>query len=232
MRVPVYRLGLVLICVAGPSFAAPKTDYSLNETRRLMDSYAKCVVQRRSALASEALLRNVDNSTILKDYRALIDGDCLTKQTRMAGKMTFAGDLYRYALADALVAREFGTAGPTDFSTVPKLDQREIPEPPLPLTNSSRAEKRRYERELQEYNEARGFRVLAAIGECAVRLNPVGARQLVLSRPTSADEDRLFESMKPTLAQCLPEGETVNLGKLAVRGTIAVSYYRLAHRGR
>ena len=230
MRVLAFTL--VISSLAHPSFAAPKSDYSLGETRRLMDGYAKCVVQRRSALASEALLRNVDNSAILKDYRALIDGNCLTKQTRMAGKMTFAGDLYRYALADALVAREFGTAGPTDFSTVPKLDQRQLPEPPLPVTNSSRAEKLRYERELKDYNEARGFRVLAAIGECAARLNPVGARQLILSRPTSADEDRFFESMKPTLAQCLPEGETVSLGKLALRGTIAVSYYRLAHQRR
>lgn len=231
MRILVSVVVLAFGC-ATPALAAPKSDYSLDDTRRLMAGYAKCVVQRRWEKASEAILKNVDNGTILKHYRGLIDGDCLTKQTRLAGKMTFAGDLYRYALADALVAKEFGASGPVDFSAAPKLVQRAAPEAPKAPADDSKSEKRRYERELDDYNEMTGFRVLGAIGECVVRLDPVSARALVLSKPTTDDEDRHFETITPTVANCLPEGETVKFGKLALRGTIAINYYRLAHANR
>jgi hypothetical protein len=63
------------------------------------------------------------------------------------------------------------------------------------------------------------------------RLSPSGARELIVTDPTTPSEARSFDAMKPTLAQCLPEGETASLAKLAVRGTIAMNYYRLAHHG-
>ena len=57
--------------------AQPDTsDYSPKETRRLMFDYAKCVVGRREALASQAILANVDNGAIMKSYPKLIDGAC------------------------------------------------------------------------------------------------------------------------------------------------------------
>jgi hypothetical protein len=225
-----------LIAVACAIGAAPTTaisqtsDYSFKDTRILMADYAKCVVAHHPAQASEALLRNVDNTAILRDYKSLIDGRCLVEKTHTSAKMSFAGDLYRYALADALVAREFSNVAAQDMSNVPRLVNRPLPVPPPALTPaSSKAERRHYAEALRKYDEARGFQVLAAFGECVARLNPVNARALILTKPTSRDEDSQFNLLKPTLAQCLPEGATVEFGKIALRGTIAVNYYRLAH---
>jgi hypothetical protein len=224
---------LVLACALGaiPTTAISQpSDFSLKDTRRIMADYAKCVVARHPAQASQALLNNADNRTILTQYKVLIDGQCLVDQTHANSKMSFAGDLFRYALADALVAREFGTVAAPDISKVPALDYRPVPDPPAaPTAASTKAEWRRYDQALKSYNEAMGFRALAAFGECVARLDPANSRALILSKPTSNEENSQFGLLKPALAECVPAGQTLSFGKLVLRGTIAANYYRLAH---
>jgi hypothetical protein len=50
--------------------------------------------------------------------------------------------------------------------------------------------------------------------------------------PETDAEAAGFGTLTPTVAQCLPEGRMISLGKLVLRGTIAVNYYRLAHAAR
>ena len=53
-----------------------------------------------------------------------------------------------------------------------------------------------------------------------------------MTAPDSAEEAARFGALRPALAHCLSEGETLRSGKAALRGSIAVNYYRLAHAAR
>ena len=50
-----------------------------------------------------------------------------------------------------------------------------------------------------------------------------------MTTPGSAQETAQFGAMTTAFATCLPEGQTLAFGKLALRGTVAINYYRLAH---
>ena len=210
--------------------AAQDSEYSTKETRALMHAYAKCVVKREGKKASEALLSDLGNSTILRKYRMLIIGDCLAREVRTTTEMSFSGDLYRYALADALVNQELALRPVPELSNVPRLAQREPGEAPQQISASGKKlSKKKYEEALEDYNRSVAYSFLARYGECVVRLDAAGAKTLLLADPDSPEEAARFGALKPAMANCLPEGHTLKFGKVALRGSIAVSYYRLAH---
>lgn len=230
MRWIVLAATATMIAFSTASRADPYSDYPIKQTRRVAYDYAKCVVGRHHVAASQALLSNVDNHTMLERYRELIDGECLVRSTHASAKMSFPGDLYRYALADALIAGELSSIAIPDFSKLPPLERGSPPEPPPALPpNASKTDKKRYQNALKSFEEAQTFRALGEYGECVVRQNPVAARALLRTEPESAAEANGFDALRPTLAECLPEGRTLAFGKVVLRGTIAENYYRLAH---
>lgn len=235
----VASLATLSLALAAPAGAAPggsewsDADYSTRETRALTHAYARCVVKRQPAKASEAIARNVDNSAILRDYPMLIREECLSRQVRQMTRMRFGGDLYRYALADALVNRELAAQPTPDLDSVPRLGHRELGDPPQPIDGKGRKlGKRKLETALATYREEAAFAFLSLYGECVVRADTAGARALLLTGPDSVEEVARFGALRPALARCLPEGETLRSGKSALRGSIAVNYYRLAHAAR
>lgn len=160
----------------------------------------------------------------------LIDGECLVRQTHTSAKMRFDGDLYRYALADALVNLELASAPPPVLDGIARLEQWPLPdkpEPPAPA--ASKKDARKYEKALEQYDEAVAVYFLAGYGECVVRLNPAAAKALLLTEPDSHEEAASFRRLQTPLATCLPEGKTLRFGKAALRGSMATNYYRLAH---
>jgi hypothetical protein len=199
----------------------------------MMHAYAKCVVERRQAKASEALLANLDNATILRKYRMLIVGDCLKGRAFATTKMSFAGDLYRYALADALVNRELAALPAPDLTAVPRLQHREPGEEPRrELPNGKQVSEKKYQEALADHQQEAGFAYLSRYGECVVRANPAGAKSLLLAAPDSEAETTRIRELQPALSLCLGEGATLRFGRVALRGTIAINYYRLAHAAR
>lgn len=220
----------VAMALSASLAAEPYTDVSLSETRLIAYDYAKCVVGRHARSASAALLVDVDNGTMMRSHHDLIDGDCLVQTMHTGARMKFPGDLYRYALADALFAREFATTPVIDPSNVPALERRTLPDPPAPLPASASAnDKAKYEEALKDFDEVQSFRVLGEYGECVVRANPAAAKALLLTRPETTSENRSFDALRPALAECLPPDKTLTFGRFVLRGTIAVNYYRLAH---
>ncbi len=215
------------------SITAAQSEFSTAETRALMHAYARCVVGAQPAKASEAILRNVDNSTILREYRRLIVSDCLARQVKRTTEMRFGGDLYRYALADALVSREWIGQPVPNLEAVPRLSHREPGAAPSPVAaNGKRLGKRRFEAAMKDYQEDVGFAFLSKYGECVVRTGPAHSKALLMTTPDSAPEMAAFKGLQPVLAHCLPAGQTLEFGKVALRGTIAINYYRLAHAAR
>ena len=221
---------LIALAAAAP---AEKSEYSAAETRRMIDEYGACIVKKQAARASQAILENVDNSLLLRKYRRLIDGTCLPLPKGATLEARFAGDQYRYALADALVRRELAAAPAPTLDAIARLDHRDPGEPPSRVDAKGRPLKEKANQEaLEGYQRARAFTYLSRYGECVVRVDPAAARALLLTKPESAEESAQFAAMQTALGSCLPEGETLKLGKLSLRGTIAINYYRLAHAAR
>lgn len=221
--------GAAAFALSAASAATPGSDYSVGKTRRVAHDYGKCVVAQHPEAASEALLSDLSNREIMKRYSMLIDGDCLVRSTHESAKMSFTGDLFFYALADALVARELAGFPLPDLSSVPPLKRRALPDSPAPPPSSSKADQRRYAKDVESFNEAQAFLALGELGECVVRVSPAGAKALLSTEPETAAEAGSFDALRDSIAQCLPEGRTLAFGKLVLRGTIALNYYRLAH---
>jgi hypothetical protein len=224
-------IGSLLLAAAAAAPGQPSdSDYSTKETRALMHAYARCVVRQQARKAAEALLADVPNDVILKRYRMLVIGSCLTREVHAAARMRFAGDLYRYALADALVNRELRSRPVPDLSAVPPLVHRTVSAPPPVRPEGGSANAQILYRKTQEaYDRAVVFVFLSRYGECIVRADAAGSKALLLTAPDSPEEATRFAALGPALASCLPEGHRITFGKAALRGSIAINYYRLAH---
>jgi hypothetical protein len=204
-------------------------DYSTKETRALTHAYAQCVVKRQAAKASEAIGANVGNDTILRKYRMLIRPECLTRQIHQSTQMRFTGDLYRYALADALVNRELAAVPAPVLDPVPRLDHHEPGAPPQPVDSKGRkVGKRELEAARLIYGREVAYAFLSHYGECIVRADTAGAKALLMTKPDSPEESARFSALRPAFSTCLPEGQTLSFGKVALRGSVAINYYRLA----
>lgn len=217
-----------LLLAAAVAAQGPESDYSIGETRKLIHAYGTCIVKKQPARASEAVLRNLGNSDLLRAYPQLIDGACLSQQAGRGVLARFKGDQYRYALAEGLVRRTSAEAL-AQLDAVPRLEHRDAGEAPSKLDKKGRPLKpARYEAALLAHQQAEAYAYLSRYGECVVRSDPAGARALLFSDPLTSEENNRFSALRTALGTCLPEGATLQFGKLALRGTIAVNYYRLA----
>lgn len=225
----------VLLAAATLAAAAepPKSDFPASEVRRLVHEYGRCIVKRHPERASEAILSNVAGATFARDYSRLIDGACMPRQGRAGLQARFQGDQFRYALADALVQRELAGLPAPVLEPVPLLDHRDPGEPPSRLDSKGRPlSAAKYQAALEGYDRAKGFTYLSRYGECVVRMDTAASRALLLTEPASPQEGEQFTALNRALGTCLPEGATMRFGRLALRGTIAINYYRLATAAR
>lgn len=229
-----FRGALVVSLIATGSLSSAEGGKKEIKVRTLSAQYADCVLsnQDRVRLAREFLISDLSSDTLLRGkYRRLIDGDCLNKVSRSQTgiQMTFPGELYRYALAGALIRIDFAEVQFDDFSKIAPLFHRPLPvldEAALPK-NEKKADQAKEEFELERVD---GF--LARYAECAVRRSPVESRKLLASEVASAEEKQTFGSMNDGLSRCMPEGSTVRFGRETLRGAIAVAYYRLIDAAR
>ena len=205
--------------------AAEERQYSVKETRFIAYKYGQCAVRGHTAGASEAIMRNVDNETLVKRYRILINGDCLSAP---GSRLMFPGDFYRYALADGLVRRRLADRPVPDLTNVQPLAHAAAPEEPMPPLDDNQIANLLYANALHKAQQAASFRALGIYGECVVRVSPTHAKALLVTEPETAAENDGFKAIQPALAQCMPEGQTMTLDKFVVRGIVAVNYYRLA----
>jgi hypothetical protein len=228
------RLGLIIAAcsLAAPALAqrgiiwSEEVEASKKEARKLAYEYGLCVVKRQHALAAEAIRNNVDNATLFKRYNKLIEPRCLTSGTSEA---RFVMDQYRYALADALFRRDLAALPAPLLTSVPALDHRDPGQLPSPVSESGKPiSAKKHKEKLDGHRAAVASSLLSRYGECVVRTNPNAARALLLTQPETAEERAQFASLGKALGACLPNGQTVRLGTLALRGAIAINYYRLA----
>ena len=217
------------VAIAGVISTAPArgADYNDVETRRITREYAACVIKRDHRLASRAILENSSNDQLMKKYSALISSECLG-QVAGGVEMKFTGDLYRYALADALVSVDFAKDGPTTFDDRLPLAHLLPPseaERDAKLAVTKKSGKRDEIR--KDFERAIGVTWLSQFGECIVRDNPVAARLWLLTKPDVPEEVSRVNALRPAFSGCLGD-MTLKFSKSTLRGTVAINYYRLA----
>ncbi len=197
------------------------------QTRKLMFDYAQCVVKSHRDRASEAIVSNAGNSIILRQYPQLISSECLVR-TGGEVQLTFGGDIYRHALADALVNNTFVTRGVSGFAD--RLPLAHLPYPVRAELDAALAvtKSKRKRSQLQEgFDKQWAVGWLSRYGECVVRQEPEKSRFWILTPPETPEETSRINDLRSTFAACMPEG-TVKFSKVTMRGTVAINYYRLA----
>ena len=171
-------------------------------------------------------------------------------------EMAFPADTMQYALADALVQKEFSQGGPANLKgagllSYPAFDEDEIPgksseNSQQTMADLHRAIGKRAGSETSANATDKATRTvadaiaalrtrsvastaLAKFGECVVRNDAGLSHRLLMAIPDSDEEGAAIASLQPVLGQCLTAGQTLKFNKTMLRGTIAANYYRLAH---
>ena len=223
-----YRLLAVLLLfgVVTPALADKAKEDA--HARKVMHDYARCVVKEKPKRAAEAIIANVSNGMIMKSYSDLISSDCMGR-TGGNVQMTFGGDLYRYALADALVNANFADKYENDFSNRLPLAHLRAPTRAELDTELAKTKSKRKRAEIEEeYGKTSGVEWLSRYGECVVRSDPVRSRLWLLTPPDGPEEMSRINDLRPTFDACL-SGGTLKFSRVNLRGTVAINYFRLAN---
>lgn len=219
-------ISILVVALAAQTFTPDSGDVSVVKSRQFVRDYALCVVKKQPAEANTAVLSTVDNKTLMKAYPKVIQPDCLDGSI---GTMAFAGDLYRYALADALIQKE-NVAQPLIIPAQVEPLTHFTPGPPPSATDTKgrTISKKKYAASMRGYATDIAYSQVSRFGECVVRANPSGALNVLKTESTTDAEATAMVALRPVLSACLPKGETLQLTKEVLRGTIALNYYRLS----
>ena len=205
-------LPLILVAGALASMAGARENESdTDEVRQVAARFGDCVVKRDGYHAKKIVL-----AAAMDDVsRRWLDSvsSCLLQAG--SGTMRFPATMFQYALADSLIRHEFAHASPIDPSGVPPIDHGSST---LPAKATAK-----------EREKAAAFDYAGKLGECVVRSAPAESKALIMSGVTSTDERKSFDAMLPTVAQCMTPGLQLTFSKSLLRGTIALTYYRLAY---
>lgn len=249
------RFGMILLLASlgtTPAFAEQKTESrrqvelgsriatrvesrteATDKTRLVQADYGACVAKKQTAAASNYVITPHFNAADLRRILPKVgDGYCLlTASATFGSQMTFPGDTMRYTLADALVQAEYPStpalirdAGPIAHAVLDEADY--LPKP------GHKPKQSELDDIAMRRQQAQASIYLSHFGECVVRAEPEVSYQLLRSRATSAEENAAFGNLSPALDKCLDQGQSMSLNKAAIRGTIAMNYYRLAHAPR
>lgn len=203
------------------------------EVRLVGVRYGDCVVGKNRAAASAYVLSQgieMEEGARRRLIDRVNDGYCLTDATKSFGdvQMRLPADTLRYTLADALF-RAQPLAGPLTIpATLPALTHPTIDEAEYRAALAKGGNKRKLAELTANRAKALGRILLSDFGECVVRANPAGAHALLSTSVLSPEENRAFAVLRPAFGQCLYQGQTLEMNKAILRGTVALNHYRLA----
>lgn len=149
--------------------------------------------------------------------------DCYVKTWMEVGHhVDTTGEVMRYALAEAIFRKRYRETHLLDLATVQPLSQG--------IANykwqySGRLTKQELE---EDAAEQRAGLYLAFLGECVVRADPEGSRNLLLSEVFTPPEDSAFATLTSSLQSCVDKSREVQIDRTNLRGAIALEYVRLA----
>jgi len=208
---------------------------NFEEIRAVYDRFAVCVIKEAHGIAVKALSQYAGGSRdFIERYPQLLDSDCVVDATRARFSfvaLRFGANQLYYGLADVLVATDLkGRPAMTDLALVaplahPQFDEAQFLPSPTLKGNKLKAYLAGVDKQKAEF---RAHLFLSHFGECVVRANPVGTRDLLSAKVNSAEENSHLAALTPVLGDCLVAGQTFRANKFQMRGAIALNYYRLA----
>lgn len=199
--------------------AAQDDGFTDKQVRAIAAGYATCVIKSSAGRARRFVVG--------EDAPPPIIGSCLNQAARMSGgEMRFPAAMYRYAMAEALVVRDYPAGVPDGIAEAPAIER-----PPLdPLDEAKLPKSAKRAAEARErHARGEGFRVLDIVTDCVVRREPAAAYALVRAPLDTPAETAAFGRLKTAIGQCLPQGETVRMNRSVLRGSVAANLYRLSH---
>jgi hypothetical protein len=203
--------------------AATPADLSAGPGRAVMRDFAECMARNHSREAKE--LVGIDHSAILsRDQMKLFKSGCLSGTA--AASLRGGHALYRFALAEALLHREYRKKLPSDPSLAAPITHP-ILAANAPMAANWVAWGGLAERWPAFRDKARAFSVVSAFGDCVVRAAPGKAWMLLTTDISSPDEKAAIARLQPAMGSCVPSGAQIELSPNNIRGTIALNYYRL-----
>lgn len=191
--------------------------------QQMMSDVSDCVVERQHDQSRDFVL-NYPVDPRKPAPRPPSVAKCNGILLRDNAQVTFLAYTYRYALADALVRRDFAAQGPANLVSAGALRQ---PQPLLaPATDGQR-------RSVQAFKSAQLYAGVeaqeAALGECIVRTDPETSRQWLLTAPGSAQDAEEAQAIVPAFHTCAKRtGGGAEFNGEVVRGPVALNYFRLA----
>jgi hypothetical protein len=220
-------IALSALCVAGVASAQDTVELNQAETRRIMDKFADCVVQRHHDAARDFALTRIGASNS-SHWPDIYDSICLKVDTNLTdGGVTLRtpAQEMRFALAQALIPRDLAKFDPKQIAAV-------LPGAVEPNSAAKKDDGNKAQRSSKgaqgESDRERAFVLLDAYSDCVVRQNPYGVRDLLNTRLNGNDEELAFQAMMPALGACLDRGKQFGTDRTTLRGSLALSYYRLA----
>jgi len=209
---------LAIATAATLSTVAAAADYSPQEVREVSQRYAACVIKRSPGEARRFVVES--------ERRAPVIGDCLNEAMRGFGaEMRFPPATYRYAMAEALIVRDYAAGVPQGIATAAALTH----EGPDPLDETRVPKGKRGVAMRDRHRQAQGFAAMDVFTDCVVRANPQGSLALVKAGLGNPGETAAFTTLKPALAGCLPPGNTINFNRSVLRGSLAYNLYRMSY---
>jgi hypothetical protein len=223
-----YVMIFVAMAVSTAAFAVKADDQALE--RKVLADFGKCVVKLDPLSAKKAVLSDLDASEIYRDYKKLMDARCLPSTVGRGIRLQMDDLSLKAAIAQALINRDLTSQPSSDFSLVAPLSHRQ----PYPLkTVDDKTGQALSEKSVKSQQEAIARKALAVtvsrFGECVVRTDSAGARNVVLTAVGTPEEMAAIKGMAPALSNCIVKGENVAFTRLSIRNTLAVNYYRLAN---
>lgn len=227
------RLGALILVAVGfwaavASAEESQTEIERHDLRSLVAKYAQCVVHEHHDEAKTVLMSNSNYRDINRHHSVLIDSGCITPVGDYAG-VGFHGDMFRYALADALVRADFQQKGPESFA-----DRLPLAQWPLPtqadLDRALVGVKSTRKKELEQvFDYDQRIAAFSIFGECVARTDPVGTRLWILTEPDVPEEVSRIKALMPAFQKCLKAGAIIKFRTEQLRGAVALDYYRLAN---
>jgi len=209
---------------------------SQSVTDRYMAAYALCAVRDNHDRVFQSILSDLDDESLEFRYNDVFvknpvrwASNCRELHIAATEQVYFKGDPLRHALALRLMQVDMAADHTTSFADKAPLSHRappshEVLEKQLAATDNAN----RRARLQQAYDEAFSLAWLPHFGECVARRDPQATHAWVLATPGSLAESDVLTALNASLGACLVEGRQLHFSKSILRGTLAVSYYRLA----
>lgn len=190
------------------------------QVRVMIQKYAQCLARTRTEQVRTAIAGAWGKG----DADLPINDECVRAVAYESAEMTVPDSVYVRAVAEAIYRRDFGGTPPAGFDAVPLVAPPQI----APLDEAALpSNKRRAEAIRADYASRVADRYLAIVGDCVARTDPVATHQLLTTDVETKEETLALGALRPTLARCLPQGQTVSLDRSSVRGMLALAAYTL-----